>query len=92
MNGWIDITENDRFALLSWQPGIDKVKFGQRHERTRFKTLRAGGPFLFEFHGPHHFTAGGGFFAQNTIIPVSLAWEAFGEKNGATVIAVTETE
>jgi len=34
-------------------------------------------------HSPLNFIAGGGFFAHWTRLPISLAWETFGEKNGA---------
>jgi putative restriction endonuclease len=84
MNGWIGITDHEWFSFLSRQPGIDEVNFWQPGGRTLFKALRPGEPFLFKLHAPHHFIAGGGFFAHSTIMPVSLAWEAFGEKNGAT--------
>ena len=83
MNGWIGITDNEWFSFLSRQPGIDEVNFWQPGGKTLFKALSPGEPFLFKLHAPHHFIAGGGFFAHSTIMPVSLAWEAFGEKNGA---------
>jgi putative restriction endonuclease len=34
-------------------------------------------------HAPLNFIVGGGFFVEQSLIPVSLAWEAFGTKNGA---------
>jgi putative restriction endonuclease len=37
---------------------------------------------LFKLHSPHNYIVGGGVFAHSTILPVSLAWEAFGAKNG----------
>jgi putative restriction endonuclease len=83
MNSWIGITDNEWFTFLSRQPGIDEINFWQPGGKTLFKALSPGEPFLFKLHAPHHFIAGGGFFAHSTIMPVSLAWEAFGEKNGA---------
>ena len=83
MNGWIGIIDNEWFTFLSRQPGIDKVNFWQPGGRTVFKALGPGEPFLFKLHAADHFIAGGGFFAYSTIMPVSLAWEAFGEKNRA---------
>jgi len=32
---------------------------------------------------PHNFIVGGGFFTRTLLLPVSLAWEAFGVANGA---------
>jgi putative restriction endonuclease len=45
--------------------------------------LQSGEPFLFKLHSPDDFVVGGGFFGHFSILPVSLAWEAFGQKNGA---------
>lgn len=84
MNGFIGVTDNEWFAFLSRLPEIDEVNFWQPGGRSQFRALRPGEPFLFKLHAPHHFIAGGGFFAHSTILPVSLAWEAFGEKNGAS--------
>jgi len=83
MNGFIGITDNDWFAFLSQQPGIDEVNFWQPGGTGRFRALEPGEPFLFKLHAPHHYIVGGGFFAHSTILPVSLAWQAFGVKNGA---------
>ena len=42
--------------------------------------------FLFKLHAPRNFIVGGGWFAHATILPCSLAWEAFGEENGAATL------
>ena len=55
-----------------WQPGGNRV----------FRALQPGELFLFKLHAPRHFVVGGGFFAHATTLPVSLAWEAFGQANG----------
>ncbi len=83
MNGFIGVTDNEWFAFLSRLPEIDEVNFWQPSGRSQFRALRPGEPFLFKLHAPHHFIAGGGFFAHSTILPISLAWDAFREKNGA---------
>jgi len=68
---------------LSGLPRIDEVNFWQPSGRKRFQGLNSGEPFLFKLHRPYDYIAGGGFFAHSTVLPVSLAWETFGEKNGA---------
>jgi putative restriction endonuclease len=83
MNGFIGVTDDEWFAFLSRLPEIDEVNFWQPSGRSQFRALRPGEPFLFKLHAPHHFIAGGGFFAHSTILPISLAWDAFREKNGA---------
>ena len=83
LKAFVGITDNDWFNFLSGLQGIDEVNFWQPGGRTQFKTLSPGEPFLFKLHAPHHFIAGGGFFAHSTLLPLSLAWDAFREKNGA---------
>lgn len=45
--------------------------------------LDPGEPFLFKLHSPRNFIVGGGFFSNFTLLPLSLAWDAFQYKNGA---------
>ena len=51
---------------------------------TEFKALQPGELFLFKLHAPRNFIVGGGVFAHANVLPCSLAWEAFGEANGAS--------
>jgi putative restriction endonuclease len=84
MKGFVGVTDNDWFAFLSQQPGIDEVNFWQPGGSSQFKSLKPGEPFLFKLHKPYQrYIAGGGFFAHYTTLPISLAWQTFGEKNGA---------
>jgi hypothetical protein len=64
----------EHFGLVNfWQPG----------GRTNFRALQPGELFLFKLHAPRNFIVGGGVFARADILPVSLAWDAFGISNGA---------
>jgi putative restriction endonuclease len=83
MKAYIGITDYDWFRSLSSIPGIDEVNFWQPSGNSKFRALNPGELFLFKLHSPKNFIVGGGFFAYSTIIPVSLAWESFAEKNGA---------
>ena len=49
--------------------------------------LRSGTPFLFKLRRSN-WIAGGGVFVRFTTLPASVAWAAFGDKNGA----VTQSE
>ena len=51
--------------------------------RTPFKAIDVGDLFLFKLHSHRDYIVGGGFFLKFTILPSSLAWEAFGIANGA---------
>ncbi len=84
MRAFIGVTDNNWFDFLSKLPGIDEVNFWQPSGSHLFRALDSGEPFLFKLHSPLNFIVGGGFFAHSTILPASLAWSTFGEKNGAS--------
>ena len=85
MKGFVGVTDNDWFDFLSKQPEIDEVNFWQPGGRTQFKSLKQGEPFFFKLRAPfHHYIGGFAQFTHSSIIPVSLAWHAFKEKNGAS--------
>jgi putative restriction endonuclease len=83
LKAFVGVTDNDRFNFLAGLAGIDEVNFWQPGGGHRFSALVPGDPFLFKLHAPFNFIAGGGFFAHSTLLPVSLAWDASGERNGA---------
>lgn len=51
-----------------------------------FRVIDVGAPFLFKLHSPLNFIAGGGYFVRHSLLPLSLAWEAFGQQNGSSDI------
>ena len=83
MKFFVGITDNEWFEMLSNLPDVDEVNFWQPSGKTTFRALQPGEPFLFKLHSPRDYIVGGGFFAHSTIFPLSLAWDAFREKNGA---------
>jgi putative restriction endonuclease len=83
MRLFIAITDGDWFSYLS-SISPDEVNFWQPSGNVSFKALQVGEPFLFKLHSPNDYIVGGGFFSHSTVFPVSLAWQAFGQKNGAT--------
>ncbi|HEU4401762.1 MAG TPA: HNH endonuclease [Candidatus Polarisedimenticolia bacterium] len=81
MRFWIGVTDNEWFDFLArFKP--DEVNFWRPSGRG-FSSIEIGAPFLFKLHSPLNFIVGGGFFVRSERLPLSLAWEAFGEKNGA---------
>jgi len=82
MKAYIGITDYQWYKKLSSIPDIDEVNFWQPSGEQYFRALSTGEPFLFKLHSPHSAIVGGGFFAYNNILPLSLAWDAFKEKNG----------
>jgi len=83
---FVGVTDYDWFRFLASRPGLDEVNFWQPSERRLTATLQPTNLFLFKLHAPRHFIVGGGLFAHWTALPVSLAWEAFGKKNGAATL------
>src|SRR3981081_3443803 len=82
MKVYVGITDYDWFKLHSSKPTVDEVNFWKPSSQTNFKVLQENEPFLFKLKG-RKFIAGGGFFAKFLPLPLSLAWDAFGEANGA---------
>lgn len=83
MKIYVGVTDNKWFDYLSSLPEIDEVNFWQPSGDSTFKALQPGELFLFKLHSPRDYIVGGGVFAYYTILSISLAWESFGEKNGA---------
>lgn len=79
---FVAITDSDWFRFLS-ELKPDEVNFWQPSGRTQFRALIPGEPLLFKLHSPDHYIVGGGFFSHYSPLPVSFAWSAFGQKNGA---------
>jgi putative restriction endonuclease len=83
---FVAITDFDWYAhLRALQP--DEVNFWQPSGNTQFKALQPGEPLLFKLHSPRNFVVGGGFFSHFSLSPLSFAWDAFREKNGAGSVA-----
>lgn len=83
MRFFVGITDRDWFDFLSRMDGLDEVNFWQPSGQQQFRALQIGEPFLFKLHSPDDCIVGGGFFSHFTILPASIVWQAFGEKNGA---------
>jgi putative restriction endonuclease len=81
MRFYVGITDNAWFDFLQ-QFSPDEVNFW-RPSGKEFSALEPGEPFLFKLHSPMNFIVGGGFFIRSERLPLSLAWEVFGRKNGA---------
>jgi putative restriction endonuclease len=83
VNLYVGITDYGWFRYLSALPSVEEVNFWQPGGRTNFRALQPGELFLFKLHAPRNFIVGGGVFARSDILPVSMAWDAFGSGNGA---------
>jgi HNH endonuclease len=88
MKLYAGVTDQDWFDFLHVQPDLDEVNFWQPSPNAEFRALSKGDIFLFKLHKSSRtrdqdLIAGGGIFASFSILPISLAWEAFEKRNGA---------
>lgn len=86
MKIWVGVTDEGWFNYLRVR-NPDEVNFWQPRGGREFRALQPGELFLFKLHSPKNYIVGGGFFVRYSPLPCSLAWEAFGEKNGVGVYA-----
>ena len=83
MKFWVGVTDNNWYKFLAnLQP--DEVNFWQPSAKPPFTSAPMGLPFLFKLKRPYNHIAGGGFFVTYSSLPLPLAWEVFGPKNGCS--------
>jgi len=82
----VAVTDREWFDHLRTKLALSEVNFWSP-SGVAFRALEAGELFLFKLHAPDHAIVGGGVFAYANTLPCSLAWEAFGEANGARSLA-----
>jgi putative restriction endonuclease len=83
MNAFVALTDYRWFTFLANLPKLEEINFWQPGGNRAFGAIQPNELFLFKLHSPREFIAGGGFFAHSSLLPVSLAWDAFGNANGA---------
>jgi hypothetical protein len=81
---FVAITDDDWFAYLAAQPQLDEVNFWQPRGKAGFQAISRGELFLFKLHSPRNYIVGGGIFERaSSNVPLWLAWDSFGTRNGA---------
>jgi putative restriction endonuclease len=81
MKIWVGVTDKGWYQHLA-RTAPDEVNFWQPSGSRSFRALQPGEPFLFKLHSPDNFIVGGGYYVRHSPLPASLAWGAFGIKNG----------
>src|SRR6202167_761324 len=87
MNFFVAVTDYDWFQLHASKSSVVEVNFWRPSPEASFKALNVCEMLLFKLHSPRNFIVGGGFFARFVQLPISLAWDAFGEGNGVRSLA-----
>lgn len=82
MRFYVGVTDYKWYKFLSeknpedvnfWQPG-----------GGNFKIISPGAPFLLKLKSPYNVIAGVGFYYRHTLLPISIAWDTFNERNGCS--------
>lgn len=81
MKLFVAVTDRKWFEQLALSKP-DEVNFWRPSGATSFRPLMPGEPLLFKLHAPLNIITGFGYFVSYSVLPVSLAWAAFGPKNG----------
>ena len=81
MKFYLGVTDNNWFSFLkSIFP--EDINFWQPGGSVKFRVLQPGAPFLFKLKSPLNAIGGMGFFSGHTFLPLSIAWDTFGNRNG----------
>jgi putative restriction endonuclease len=81
MKFYLGVTDNSWFNYLR-KINPEDVNFWQPGGNVNFKMLQSSAPFLFKLKYPMNAIGGVGFFSSHTFLPISVAWETFGNRNG----------
>lgn len=81
MKFYLGVTDNSWFNYLR-NINPEDVNFWQPGGTMNFKALQPGAPFLFKLKYPIDAIGGVGFFSSHSFLPISVAWDTFGNRNG----------
>jgi putative restriction endonuclease len=82
MHGYVAVTHQRWFQHLALRRFWEEVNFWRPSAFHAFNGP-AGSPFFFKLKAPHNAIGGFGLVARFGRLPDWLAWECFGEGNGA---------
>ena len=77
---YVGVTDKEWYEQLNKQRP-EEVNFWKPGS-SNFRALQANDMFLFKLHHPYNYIVGGGFFVRFSLLPPSIAWQAFALKNG----------
>ena len=89
MKIYAGITDQGWFDYLRESiPPPEDINFWQPGGNRGFGALSTGGPFLFKLKAPVNAIGGMGFFVSESQLPLTLAWDTFGDRNGCGSYAI----
>jgi len=86
MKFYLGVTDNSWFNYLR-NINPEDVNFWQPGGTINFRALQPGAPFLFKLKSPIDAIGGVGFFSTHSFLPISVAWDTFGNRNGCESFA-----
>jgi putative restriction endonuclease len=87
MTGYIANTHHEWFDFLARKQLWDEVNFWNPSDYYAFRG-EPGSPFFFRLKSPRNVIGGFGYVERFARLPEWMAWECFGEGNGAPSLAV----
>jgi putative restriction endonuclease len=81
MKFYLGVTDNKWYNYLS-RINPEDINFWQPGGNSTFRVLESGAPFLFKLKYPTNVIGGIGFFSSHTFLPINMAWDVFGNRNG----------
>ncbi|MGJ5179550.1 HNH endonuclease [Bradyrhizobium oligotrophicum] len=79
-------TDNAWFDFLKARSPLEDVNFWKPTAQP-FKAIEEGQLFVFRLKSPRNRIGGYGMLASSINVPIQLAWESLGERNGSSSIA-----
>jgi putative restriction endonuclease len=81
MRFYVGLTDESWFRFLS-ENRTNEVNFWRPRSQFQFRAINQYEPFLFKLKKPIDAIVGVGFLADFRMLPVQMAWDAFGKENG----------
>src|SRR5450756_1212221 len=81
---FLGITDNNWFDYLRRNQITDEVNFWIPSAPPR-RLIEPGSLWLFKLHSPLDYIAGAGVFMHYSVLPLQMAWDTFGIRNGVPV-------
>jgi putative restriction endonuclease len=91
VRAYVGVTDWDWYRFLHGRDATE-VNFWQPSGGRRFGAIPEGAPFFFKSHYSHgNMIVGGGFLSGWASLPMTRAWEFFGEDNGCATLGEMRT-
>jgi putative restriction endonuclease len=82
MKLWLGVTDTNWYRFLRERKPEDINFWQPSGHQQQFKAIGKGAPFLFKLKAPYNAIGGVAFYSTQAFLPISVAWDAFGENNG----------